>query len=124
MNRGEKFDEQLERIKLVTKTRTQAGHAEYLGIRQSFVSDAKRRGNIPADWLLTIMRVLNVNPDWVSTGKGMMYLPSNSNRYDDGDIYREKAEMLAALRGLPTRLLADELVRRVVLAETAFSEDD
>ena len=46
------FDEALERIKRATGARTQVDLAAILGIRQSSISDAKRRQSIPADWLL------------------------------------------------------------------------
>ena len=42
----------------------------FLGINQSAISDAKRRGTIPAEWLLTLLRGKGINPDWVLTGKG------------------------------------------------------
>ena len=46
------FDKQMERIKLITGKRTQTELADLLGIRQSSVSDAKRRGKIPSGWLV------------------------------------------------------------------------
>ena len=50
--------------------RTQVELAEFLGIKQSSVSDAKERGSIPSDWLLTLWRKKGVNPDWILTGQG------------------------------------------------------
>ncbi|GFK94981.1 hypothetical protein NNJEOMEG_02829 [Fundidesulfovibrio magnetotacticus] len=62
------FDEALERIKRATGARTQVDLAAILGIRQSSISDAKRRQSIPADWLLKLYRSHGLNPDWVSSG--------------------------------------------------------
>lgn len=42
------FDSQIERIKLATGKRMQVELANFFGIRQSSVSDAKRRGKIPS----------------------------------------------------------------------------
>ncbi len=42
------FEAQMERIKVATGKRTQIELADFLGIRQSSVSDAKRRGKIPS----------------------------------------------------------------------------
>jgi len=63
------FDEALERIKRATGARTQVDLAAILGIRQSSISDAKRRQSIPADWLLKLYRSHGLNPDWVTSGE-------------------------------------------------------
>ena len=43
------FAEIYERIKLATNSRTQVELAEVLDIRQSSISDAKRRNSVPGD---------------------------------------------------------------------------
>lgn len=68
------FDEALERIKRATGARTQVDLAAILGIRQSSISDAKRRQSIPADWLLKLYRSHGLNPDWVTTGEAPQVL--------------------------------------------------
>lgn len=64
------FEAAMERIKDVTGARTQVQLAEALDIRQSSISDAKRRASIPAEWLLKIQRSHNVFADWLLTGDG------------------------------------------------------
>ncbi len=68
------FDDALERIKRATGARTQVDLAAILGIRQSSISDAKRRQSIPADWLLKLYRSHGLNPDWVTTGEAPQVL--------------------------------------------------
>ena len=73
------FEAQLERIKEVTGAKTQVELARFLGIRQASVAGAKRRGTIPIGWLLTLMRLRQVNPEWVLSGKEpcfVEYLPA------------------------------------------------
>ena len=48
------FTEIYERIKLVTNCRTQVELAELLNIRQSSISDAKRRDSVPGDWYMKL----------------------------------------------------------------------
>ena len=67
------------RICEVTGTRTQTEVAEVLDIRQSSISDAKRRKSIPAEWLLKLLRIYSVNPDWIETGQGAQYLVGIDN---------------------------------------------
>ena len=64
----------LERVNEAAGCRTQAQLAEFLGIRQSSISDAKRRGAVPAEWLLKLLRHKGINPDWVLTGEGPRYM--------------------------------------------------
>ncbi|NDV27271.1 bacteriophage CI repressor [Desulfovibrio sp. JC010] len=52
---------------------TQVKLAEVLGIRQSSISDAKRRNSIPSDWLLKALEVAGVDPNWIRTGSGPKY---------------------------------------------------
>ena len=67
------FDAQYQRILSTTQTKTQVELAEFLGIRQSSISDAKRRCAIPSDWLVKIFQRLRVNPDWILLGNGAKY---------------------------------------------------
>lgn len=68
------FEEVFERIKLATNTRTQVGLADVLEIRQSSISDAKRRNSIPADWYMKLFERFGLSPDWLKKGSGPMYL--------------------------------------------------
>lgn len=113
------FQEQLERIKLITDARTQVELATFLGIRQSEVSDAKRRKEIPSSWLVILMLMKNVNPEWILTGKGpyvITRLPVLNDHEIEEVIVAEKSDK-EALRRLPSRILADELVRRTVISQ-------
>ena len=62
------FDIVFDRIHKVLNCRTQVELAEILGIRQSSVSDAKKRGSIPSEWILKIFSSHGVNPNWVMNG--------------------------------------------------------
>lgn len=68
------FDEIFERIKYATHARTQIELATVLDIRQSSISDAKRRNSIPSDWCMKLFERFGLNPDWVKKGTGPMYL--------------------------------------------------
>ncbi|MBS5454132.1 MULTISPECIES: helix-turn-helix domain-containing protein [Bilophila] len=66
----------LQRFFEAAECRTQAELAEFLGIKQSSISDAKRRKTIPPDWLLTALRKKGIRPDWILTGQGARMLQS------------------------------------------------
>ncbi|WP_297826664.1 helix-turn-helix domain-containing protein [uncultured Desulfovibrio sp.] len=68
------FAEIYERIKLATSSRTQVELAEVLDIRQSSISDAKRRNSVPGDWYMKLFEKYGLNPDWLKWGIGPMYL--------------------------------------------------
>lgn len=82
------YDAVIMRIQEKTPIRSQSQLAHYLGVKQSEVSDVRRRASfgidldkpaIPASWLLTLLRKDQLNPDWVLTGEGAVYLvPSDS----------------------------------------------
>ena len=68
------FAEIYERIKLATNSRTQVELAEVLDIRQSSISDAKRRNSVPGDWFMKLFEKFGLSPDWLKQGIGPMYL--------------------------------------------------
>lgn len=68
------FDEIFERIKRATNTRTQMELADVLDIRQSSISDAKRRNSIPAEWYMKLFESFGLSPDWLKKGTGPMFL--------------------------------------------------
>ena len=68
------FMEIYQRIQLATNTRTQTELANMLEIRQSSISDAKRRDSVPADWYLTLFEKFGLSPDWLRHDIGPMYL--------------------------------------------------
>ena len=67
---GVSFDDVLQRLFIATGTRNQADFAAWLGIRQSFVSDAKRRNRTPVTWLRElVLKDVKHSPAWVMSGK-------------------------------------------------------
>jgi len=68
-----KFNDFMDRVRESTGLRTQIQLAEELGIRQSSISDAKRRGQVPAAWLLTLLFKRGINPVWMLSGQGARY---------------------------------------------------
>ena len=70
------FDEVISRIKEATGAKTQEEIAIFLDIRQATISGAKKRGMVPADWYIRLMRSHGLNPQWLADGIGPKYLPS------------------------------------------------
>lgn len=102
------FDEQLERIHCSAGTRTQAQLAAFLGIRQSSISDGKKRQFIPAEWLLRLLRLKGINPDWILTGRGPRLLVP----VDTPDTMTIYVTEIRPPDAYTTQELVTELVRR------------
>lgn len=68
------FEAQMARIHEATNTGTQCELATALGIRQSSISDAKKRNALPPGWLVTLAMDYNVNPNWIISGEGGRYI--------------------------------------------------
>jgi len=80
--RTENFDDAYARIREALGIRTQMQLAELLGIRQSSISDAKRRESIPSDWLMTLAIDHGLHPVWMLTGKGGKYMVASDQSTD------------------------------------------
>ncbi|MEF3696557.1 LexA family transcriptional regulator [Desulfolutivibrio sp.] len=68
------FEEAFERIKKATGLRTQVEVAKLLDIRQSSISDAKRRKSIPDGWLIKLYQLYGLNPNWILDGEQPQFL--------------------------------------------------
>lgn len=112
---------QLARIFSVAGCRTQVELAEVLGIRQSSIADAKRRGRIPPGWLLTLLRLRGVHPDWIIRGARPKFLISNiasDEAYPASDPAAAQSALIRKiLRCFSLRDLTGELTRRQAAAE-------
>lgn len=74
MKKDVSYPDVIKRIQAATHTRSQTELASLLEISQSSVAEAKRRQAIPADWYLKLFEKLGVNPDWLKSGSGPVYL--------------------------------------------------
>jgi len=82
------FENAYGRIRAATRTRTQTEVAKLLGIKQSSISDAKKKNTIPDGWLITLYRACGLEPDWVtlrpgarlSAGKAARFRPASARK--------------------------------------------
>lgn len=86
------------RIQTILGVRTQVELAAVLGVRQSSVSDALKRGNIPDSWLLTMMTAKGVNPLWIKTGRGHQYVQETDDTPAKLALFRAAINALMAER--------------------------
>lgn len=102
----------LDRVFEAAGCRTQTELAVFLGIRQSSISLAKRKGNIPSDWLLTLWRKTGINPDWIMTGQG----PKGVQPIESAETLKPSTVYLQEVRPLEESSLEElmaEVVKRV-----------
>ena len=124
MDDSDTFTAQLTRIRAILGLRDEAALAEFLGVSSVAVDAARERGKLPAEWLLILLRARNISPEWVLSGAGPCYLaaPAGRGRYLTADEAAgageaDIADTQDALRRIPSRLLAEELLRRLAVAE-------
>ena len=93
------FESQYARVFQVAGCRTQLQLAAFLDIKQSSISDAKRRQSIPSVWVEKLSAKCGINPLWIRTGQGGMYIaPTTPER--------------GAVEAFSTEELLAELMRR------------
>jgi len=74
------FDEFLKRVFTATGIESQIELAAALGINRSAITQARKKGAVPDKWLLGLFRKFGLNPDWLESGNGSVFL---KNRRDD-----------------------------------------
>ena len=45
-----------------------------LGINRAGITQAKKKGTVPEKWILELYRKYGINPDWIETGSGKMFI--------------------------------------------------
>lgn len=69
-----KFDIFIRRAFEALKISSQNRLAILLGINRAGITQAKKKGAVPDKWILDLYRKYGINPDWVETGKGKMFI--------------------------------------------------
>ncbi len=121
------FSAVYDRIKFATNARTQVELASVLEIRQSSISDAKRRRSIPSEWYIKLHDKFGLSLNWLRKGEGSMFSASSKPGLGKIDVaglpgpvpagvpghsgfYGESPDMLREdlpeSTGVPTRILS------------------
>ncbi|MFI3271909.1 MAG: hypothetical protein R3Y11_07415 [Pseudomonadota bacterium] len=111
-------DQQLYRFFSVTACRTCEELAAFLGISvgavQRAVKKVRNGGDFPEKWLFFLLRVKSVHPEWVLTGYGSCYIYiTPEGQYETGNASEERMRIAAALCGIPSTALTEEILRRI-----------
>lgn len=69
------FSAAYDRVLKATGCAGQEELAKKLGLRQSFITDCRRRGEFTPEVLLALVERCNLNPHWVRTGEGEKCFP-------------------------------------------------
>ena len=69
-----KFDIFIRRAFEALKISSQNRLAILLGINRAGITQAKKKGRAPDKWILELYRKYGINPDWIETGKGKMFI--------------------------------------------------
>jgi phage repressor protein C with HTH and peptisase S24 domain len=72
------FDSFLKRVFSATGIDSQTELANFLRINRSAITQARKKESIPANWILQLFRRYDLNPDWLETGSGEVYLRSGA----------------------------------------------
>ena len=112
-SRQHDFSAQYKRLFETAECRTQVELADFFGIRQSSIADAKKRRSIPAEWLLKLLLLKGIHPVWIKTGQG----PRMMGAAGDTGIQPQPPIYLTEIRPpeeCTTDDLLDEITRRIL----------
>lgn len=74
-----KFDIFIRRVFKALKISSQNRLAILLGINRAGITQAKNKGVVPYKWILELYRRYGINPDWIETGKGNMFIEKRND---------------------------------------------
>lgn len=74
------FEAILNRMKSVLNAKSDTELGNKMGLKQSAISSAKTRGQIPAVWIVSLTQDDGISADWLLTGKGQPYVGSTREK--------------------------------------------
>ena len=101
----------LDRVFEAAGCHKQIDLADLLGIKQSSISDAKKRNAIPAEWLVKLLRLKGINPEWILTGLGPQKLGPADGEPATHVVYLTETKLP---KECSAQALVNELVRRAL----------
>jgi len=69
-----KFEIFIRRAFEALKISSQNRLAILLDINRAGITQAKKKGSVPDKWILELYRKYGINPDWIETGKGKIFI--------------------------------------------------
>ena len=112
------FEGAIKRVFEAAECRTQVELANFLQVRQSSVSDAKRRKSIPSEWLVKLFEKKRISPDWILYGEGGKHLVA----LDAGQIMSHVVRVTEVRP--PNECSAQELFNELVRRALEKSDDE
>lgn len=112
MNYGTSFKAQLMRIKTETDCWTQAALARFFGVNSSSVSQMIRRKTLTSNVLLKLVEKLQLNPEWVRTGKGKKVIGSRLADAHPAEIAGAVTRDPGLLSQIPSDVVLKEMLER------------
>lgn len=83
------------------------------------IKKIQKSGVVPDAWLVMLVRVHNIHPEWILNGCGPRFVyPQAQGQYESHLAFEERQMETEALRSLSSYALAQELLRRTVLHKT------
>lgn len=107
------FEAQFKRVFEAAECKTQSALAELLEIKQSSISDAKRRKAVPSDWLVKLYEKRRINPEWIRMGQGGKLLQAVDEAERQRPVVVNAIERRPAEECTTDELLA-EIMRRAL----------
>ena len=77
------FDDFLIRVGEAAGIDSQTDLARILKVNRSAVTQARKKGAIPDRWLLQLYRSYGINPEWLETGKGPVFMGRRQEEYSE-----------------------------------------
>jgi hypothetical protein len=116
----DEFKAGYDRIAKALGIKTQVGLAEILNIRQSSISDAKRRGVIPGEWAMKLFKNHRLNPRWIYDGLPPMFLSGQDSGPFSKDLGGEASFLLKYPEGALMALRMDDASMEPSIRREAF----
>ncbi|MCF8092140.1 MAG: helix-turn-helix domain-containing protein [Desulfotignum sp.] len=85
-----KVDSLIRRISDATGITSQSELARELGINRSGITHARNKNHIPEKWVIRLYRRFSLNPRWIESGTGSVFLDTSSS-FDSEFKYVPKA---------------------------------
>jgi len=92
-----KVDQLLARLMEATGVSSQSELARELGINRSGITHARNKNHIPDNWIVKLFRQFGINPQWVDTGQGPVFIKPGQAGDAPDNAFRRVPKVAARL---------------------------
>ncbi len=89
------FEGFIKRVYEATEIDSQLQLASVIGVNRSAITQARKKNSVPESWILRLYKTYGLNPEWLESGSGKVFLNAMDDHSEFSSVPKVKARLCA-----------------------------